>query len=209
MPKKKITKTAVKSASKVESKTEVQKSEYQLIAELEKRIARLESQKAESVALTSLEEVSPEIKVKKLDKNAKLPARAHDTDAGLDIFALEDFEIDPLERKRVKTGIAMAIPDGYDGEIEEKSGIAAKKGIIRLGGVVDSSYRGEVLINLYNPESYYMDGSKQIINQTAKFKAGDKIAQIVLKKILLGNVVEVDELEDTERGEMGHGSTGS
>lgn len=139
-----------------------------------------------------------ELQIKKLDENAKVPHFAHDTDAGMDIFTVEDATIQPGERQFLKTGIAMAIPHGYAALVWDKSGIAAKRGLKTLAGVLDADYRGEVMIGLHN-----------LSDEPQTFAAGDKIAQILIQKVEQPSITEVEELDDTDRGEGGFGSTGT
>jgi len=159
---------------------------------------------------TEVCEVKDVLCVKKLDPAAKLPVRAHPTDAGLDIFCLESFKLDKGERKSVRTGIVVSVPHGYYGRLAEKGGLANGKGLQVMAGVVDENYTGELLAVLFNPKGYVKGhAGKRIFDQAIEFKAGDKICQLVLEKISLAEVVEVDEIEDTDRGEGRFGSTGS
>lgn len=137
------------------------------------------------------------IAVKKLDKDAKVPAYAHPGDAGMDLFALENIVIQPGTRASVKTGIAMAIPEGYAGLIWDKSGIASKNGIKTMAGVIDSGYRGEIKIVLAN-----------LSREVYGIKKGDKIAQMLIQKVKRAEIIEAEELDETMRGEGGFGSTG-
>lgn len=151
----------------------------------------------------------PPLKAKKLNPLAKLPQRANPTDAGLDIFSVEEVTLFPVgnldgasmaelpTRAAIKTGIALAVPEGYGLFIWPRSGLAVKHGLDRLAGVVDASYRGELQIVLTN-----------LGNEPYTIKVGDKIAQGILAPIALSNVEEVDELDSTTRGEGGFGSTG-
>lgn len=137
------------------------------------------------------------ILAKKLDPDAKIPSYAHPGDAGMDLYSLEDITIDSGGRISCRTGFAMQIPQGYAGLIWDKSGIAANNGIKTMAGVVDSGYRGEiktVLVNL-GKEAY-------------NIKKGDKIAQMLIQKVENLEIVEVEKLDETSRGEGGFGSTG-
>lgn len=138
-----------------------------------------------------------ELKIKKLSTNAILPKYAHINDAGMDLFASENFIIKKGERVQVKTGIAMAIPEGYVGLVWDKSGLSHKFGLKTLGGVVDAGYRGEVMVGVINlgDEDYTLE-------------AGHKVAQMLIQKVESGDIVEVESLDDTDRGEGGFGSTG-
>jgi dUTP pyrophosphatase len=138
------------------------------------------------------------LKIKKLNLNAKIPTYAHPGDAGLDLFALEETTIAVGDRALIKTGIAMEIPDGYVGLIWDKSGLASKNGLKTMAGVVDSGYRGEVMVCLVN-----------LSEQRYVFAAGDKIAQMIIQKKEFFEVEEAAELDqNTSRGEDGFGSTG-
>lgn len=137
------------------------------------------------------------LQVKKLYQEAKLPTRACEGDAGLDLYAMEDQVVAPGQRIIIGTGIALRIPFGYAGLIWDKSGIASKSGMKVMGGVIDAGYRGEIKAVLTNlGENSYL------------IHIGDKIAQILIQKIELPAVEEVEELPPTERNEQGFGSTG-
>jgi len=135
--------------------------------------------------------------VKKLNENARLPARSNPTDAGLDLFADVGGVVFVGGRTALHTGIAVAVPEGYYGRIAPRSGLAAKHGIDVLAGVVDSSYRGEIRVVLHNTS-----------DKRFTFNRGDRIAQLIIEKIALPEVEEVEELEATSRGDGGFGSTG-
>ncbi len=137
------------------------------------------------------------IEVKKLDPNAKLPVRAHEGDAGLDLCALEGAVIGAGERGVVGTGIAIAVPLGHVGLILDRSGLAAKLGITNLGGVIDAGYRGEWKVIMLNTS-----------DKPYEVAAGERIAQILVVPIALPDVCEVSELDDTMRGDGHFGSTG-
>lgn len=137
-----------------------------------------------------------QIKIKKLSKDAKLPVRAHHDDAGMDFFSVEDVMIKPGRYQAIKTGIALEIPYSFVGLIWEKSGLA-HKGVKTVGGVIDSGYRGEIMIQLRN----FSDSDYQV-------SKGDKVAQLLIQKVELPVLVEVKELSETERGASRFGSTG-
>lgn len=140
------------------------------------------------------------LRIKRLDKSIPLPCYAHPGDAGLDLYSAEDVALLPLQRKLVSTGIKIEIPYGYAGFIQPKSGRAAKEGlsIVNTPGLIDAGYRGEVKVILIN-----LDPEKEI-----RIRKGEKIAQLVIQKVEYAEVVEVDELTETSRGEGGFGSTG-
>ena len=137
-----------------------------------------------------------EIKVKRIQRNAKLPAYSHVGDAGLDLFSSIDLVLESGEVKPVSTGIKMAVPQGYVGLVWDKSGISLKGGH-RLAGVVDSGYRGEVKVVMIN-----LSDTPFVVEK------GMKIAQMLIQPVENVDVTEVDELEDSTRGEDGFGSTG-
>ena len=143
-------------------------------------------------------EVQLELRVKKLNPDAIMPTRAHKTDAGYDLYALEGTIIDKHSHKLVKTGISIEIPEGFAGFIWPRSGLAYKYGLDVFAGVIDAGYRGDVGVILYN--SQYSD---------YHIEAGDRIAQIVFQKVENFKLTEVDSLNDAHRGDGGFGSTGS
>lgn len=138
------------------------------------------------------------VSVKKLDPSAVMPTKANDTDAGYDLYALEDLEIGPVNQKLVKTGISMAIPKGYVGLIWPRSGLAYKHGLDVFAGVIDAGYRGDIGVILYNSK----------VDRHYKIQKGDRIAQILFQKIEGFDLIEVDSLDSSERGVGGFGSTG-
>lgn len=133
------------------------------------------------------------------DKNATLPTRAHNEDAGLDLYSIEDTVIHPGQRALILTGVAIIIPKGHVGLICPRSGLAAKNGLTVLNapGVIDSGYVGEIMVNLINH-----DGNPQVIQR------GDRIAQLLTIPITTPTPVEVWKTPTTDRGEQGHGSSG-
>jgi len=137
------------------------------------------------------------IKVKKLHTDAQIPSIAHLGDAGCDLFATEDVTLEVGQRGQVPTGLALEIPDRYVGLIWDKSGLSHKAGIKTLGGVIDSGYRGEIMIGIIN-----------LGTETYTFKKGEKVAQLLIQKIQSPTFEEVIELPETSRGEGGFGSTG-
>ena len=138
------------------------------------------------------------LKFVKLSENATTPTKANESDAGFDLYAIEDLEIGPHNQKLVKTGISMAIPKGYVGLIWPRSGMAYKYGIDVFAGVIDSGYRGDIGVILYNSKLDHY-----------KVKAGDRVAQLLLQKVENFELVEVSNLNNTDRSEAGFGSTGA
>ena len=138
--------------------------------------------------------------VKKVRDSAVVPARAYDGDAGLDLASCERVELAPGARALVPTGLAVAIPEGYAGYVQPRSGLAAKHGIsiVNTPGLVDSGYRGELLVNLVNHD----DAATFVV------EPGMRIAQLVVLPVPHVELVEVDELPASERGEGGFGSSG-
>jgi len=137
--------------------------------------------------------------IKKLNSNAKIPTRANPNDAGADLYSIESVVIPPLSRTIVKTGIVLEIPESYYGRIAPRSGLAAKSGIDVLAGVIDSSYRGEIGVVLFNSDS----SNSFIVN------TGDRIAQLIIESHYNPVFVEVPDLTETNRGEGGFGSSGT
>lgn len=138
-----------------------------------------------------------QLKIKKLKPEAISPKYSYNDDAGFDLFSVEKIEILPNQRVRVPTGIAMQIPNGHVGLIWDKSGLSQKNGLKTLGGVVDSGYRGEVMVGIIN-----LSDDKYVL------EAGHKVAQMIIQKKETCEIIEVEELEDTDRGEGGFGSSG-
>lgn len=137
------------------------------------------------------------IQIKKLHPNAKVPSYAHPGDAGMDICCVESITIPPKSRVSIKTGIAIALPQGYVSLLWDKSGLAAKHGITILAGVLDAHYRGEYIVVAYNTT-----------DAPYTFSAGDKVAQILIQKIEQPTIEVVAELDETARSTSGFGSTG-
>lgn len=144
------------------------------------------------------------LKVKKLSSEAILPTRATEGDAGLDLYASHPTYVMQGHVTKVETGIAVEIPHGYVGLVHPRSGLAAKHGItvVNAPGTIDAGYRGEVMVLLTTIDSRYERNLFEI-------KPGDRIAQLVIQKVELPTVVEVDELSDSARGAGGFGSTGA
>lgn len=137
------------------------------------------------------------IKLKRLSNDAKIPSYAHEGDAGLDLYSNEDFILKVCDRAAIKTGVQIAIPRGYVGLVWDKSGIALTHGIKTKGGVIDSSYRGEIMVVMVN-----------LGKEDFKIKKGMKIAQILVQKVENVELEEVEALDETSRNEKGFGSTG-
>jgi dUTP pyrophosphatase len=137
--------------------------------------------------------------VRRLRPEAVLPTRAYDTDAGLDLAACERCEIGPGERAIVATGLAVAIPEGYAGFVQPRSGLAARHGlsVVNSPGLVDSGYRGELRVVLLNT-----DRAQRFV-----VEPGMRIAQLVVLPVPELEVLEVDELPASERGVRGFGSS--
>lgn len=143
-----------------------------------------------------------QIKIKKVNPNAKTPTRGSDQAAGYDLYACletENVTIDAHKTVKVPTGLSMAIPEGYFGAIFARSGLAAKQGLrpANCVGVIDSDYRGEFMVMLHNDT----DESKTVEN-------GDRVAQLVVMPFMPVDFEETDSLDETQRGAGGFGSTG-
>lgn len=136
------------------------------------------------------------LRFKQLDARAVLPRRGSALAAGLDICSIEDAELQPKQRAMVRTGLAVAIPPGFYGRVAPRSGLAAKKGLDVLAGVIDSDYRGEIRCVLYNT-------GDEIIS----LPAGSKICQLIVEQIITPEATWAADLDQTARGVGGFGST--
>jgi dUTP pyrophosphatase len=140
-----------------------------------------------------------ELQIKRVRPDARIPDRAYNGDAGLDLAACERVELAPGERAVVGTGLAVAIPEGYAGFVQPRSGLAAKQGVgvVNSPGLIDSGYRGEIRVVLLNTD----------LTETFVAEPGERIAQLVVLPIPELAVREVEELPPSERGERGFGSS--
>jgi len=143
----------------------------------------------------------PRLEVLRLFADIPLPAYAHAGDAGLDLTAAADVTLAPFERALVPTGIAVAIPEGYAGFVQPRSGLAIRHGLsfVNTPGLIDSHYRGEISVVAVN-----LDATAPI-----SIRRGDRIAQLVIQPVASVEVVDVSALDPTVRGEGGFGSTGA
>ena len=141
-----------------------------------------------------------DIQIKLLDEDLPMPRYQHEGDAGLDLPSRIDFVLEPGERAMIPTGIAVAIPPGYAGFVLPRSGLAARHGIalVNSPGLVDAGYRGEMAIVMINTDKH----------EPFHIKRGDRIAQLVIQRVVEATTVQVSELDSTSRGEGGFGSTG-
>ncbi len=137
------------------------------------------------------------VKIKLLSKDAKIPTRGSDQAAGYDLYAAQFGEVDPLKRGLFKTNISIGIPKGYYGRIAPRSGLAYKNGIDVMAGVIDSDYRGDVGVILYNTGA-----------DIFKVNSGDRIAQLIIEKCHVADWDLEGDLSATERGGGGYGHTG-
>jgi dUTP pyrophosphatase len=137
------------------------------------------------------------LKVKYLVEDIPKLAYAKVGDAAFDLFAAGDVTIAPMERVQISTGIVLEIPAGYVGLIWDKSGLSHKFGLRTLGGVVDAGYRGEIMIGMVN-----------LSKEPYVFEKGHKVAQMIIQKCEHCDIVEVEELSESDRGSGGFGSTG-
>ncbi|MGH8929320.1 MAG: dUTP diphosphatase [Egibacteraceae bacterium] len=140
------------------------------------------------------------LRVRRLDPQLPLPAYAHPGDAGLDLFARRDVTLAPGERAVVPTGLAVAIPPGCAGLVHPRSGLAARHGIalVNAPGTIDAGYRGEIKVILINLDPTH----------PAHIGRGDRIAQLLIQRVETAHVEEVTDLDATDRGDAGFGSTG-
>ena len=144
--------------------------------------------------------MQPEIELlnfKQLDPRATLPTRGSLAAAGLDLYSIEAVSLAPGQRAIARTGLAVAIPEGFYGRLAPRSGLATKQGLDVLAGVIDADYRGEIGCLLHNT------GAEKL-----ELPANSKICQLIVEKIITPQAVWAEELSDTERGEGGFGSTG-
>ncbi|HXI89841.1 MAG TPA: dUTP diphosphatase [Blastocatellia bacterium] len=141
-----------------------------------------------------------EIQIKLLDEDLPMPRYQHEGDAGLDLPSRVDYVLGPGERAMIPTGIAVAIPRGYAGFVLPRSGLASRHGIalVNSPGLVDSGYRGEMAIIMINTDK----------REAFHIKRGDRIAQLVIQKVVEATTIQVSELDATSRGSGGFGSTG-
>ena len=140
------------------------------------------------------------VHIKLLDPELPAPAYAKPGDAGADLRSRIDFELEPGERALVPTGVAIALPEGYVGLVHPRSGLATKNGItiVNAPGTVDSGYRGELMVTLLNTDK----------TKSFHVQRGDRIAQLIIQKYEHATFTVVDELDQTERGSSGFGSSG-
>ncbi len=140
-----------------------------------------------------------QVKVNKVRPHAKIPDYAHPGDAGVDLYAASHHTLKPGERALVPTGVALAIPDGYEGQVRPKSGLAVKQGltILNTPGTIDSGYRGEVGVILIN-----------LGQETVAIQQGQKIAQMVFARVETARLEIVERLDETSRASGGFGSSG-
>ena len=131
-----------------------------------------------------------------LDEGAKMPTRAHEADAGFDLYSREERWVCAHNSATFDTGVHVEIPRGYVGFLKSKSGLNVKYGLLSEG-VIDSGYTGSIVVKLYNHSDRH-----------AIVKKGDKISQLVILPIITPNLIQVDELEEIDRGDNGFGSSG-
>jgi dUTP pyrophosphatase len=141
-----------------------------------------------------------EVLITRLDPAVPLPGYARAGDAGADLFAAEDIDLAPGERALVRTGIAIALPEGYAGFVHPRSGLAARHGItlVNAPGTIDAGYRGEIKVILLNTD----------LAGTVSLRRGDRIAQLVVQRVENVTFREVPALPESARGDNGFGSTG-
>lgn len=139
--------------------------------------------------------------IKRLDPTVELPSYAYAGDAGLDLRSNEDVVLAPFERRLISTGLAIAIPEGYAGFVQPRSGMALKRGLSMANtpGLIDAHYRGELKVCAVNLDAH----------EPITILRGERIAQLVIQKVPLVSLQEVDALDSTDRGEGGFGSSGA
>jgi dUTP pyrophosphatase len=150
--------------------------------------------------VTVLTAIGPDVLIKRLDPDLPVPVYAHPGDAGADLCAAEEVTLAPGERALVRTGVAIALPDGYAAFVHPRSGLATKYGvtIVNAPGTVDAGYRGEIKVTLLNTDREH----------PVSFQRGDRIAQLIIQRVERAVFHEADELPGSARGDGGFGSTG-
>jgi dUTP pyrophosphatase len=145
--------------------------------------------------------IALEILVTKLDNDAVIPTYAKPGDAGADLYSISDLVLSPGERALVRTGIAIALPNGYVGLVHPRSGLGLKNGIsvVNTPGTIDAGYRGEIGVVLINHD----------LHESFQVKKGDRIAQLVIQKVENAHFKLIDQLPESERATGGYGSTGA
>ena len=153
-----------------------------------------------AVRESSLPHSEPAVLIMRIDPGVPLPSYAHPGDAGADLTTAEDVELGPGERALVRTGLAIALPDGYAAFVHPRSGLAARHGVtlVNAPGTVDAGYRGEIKVTLLNTDR----------NRPVSFRRGDRIAQLVIQRVERAVFHEVTVLPGSSRGDSGFGSTG-
>jgi dUTP diphosphatase len=141
-----------------------------------------------------------EVLIRRIDPGLPMPARAHPGDAGVDLHAAADVELEPGERAVVPTGISIALPDGYAAFVHPRSGLAARYGVtlVNAPGTIDAGYRGEIAVTMINTDQ----------RAAVRFRRGDRIAQLVILRVEHPVFLEVSSLPGSARGDGGFGSTG-
>lgn len=160
---------------------------------------------AKGESVTTVHHLPLDLRVRRVDPRAKLPTYGTDGAAGLDLYAVEDVTLLPHNVYKVRTGIALEIPPGYEGQVRGRSGLTSRGVFVELG-TVDSDYRGEVGVMMH---AYAIDtGGLDLWCGHPGVAAGDRIAQIIIAPVPRWRVVEAEELSETARGDGGFGSTG-
>lgn len=167
------------------------------------------------------------LEIKRLTPDAKLPTKAHADDSGFDIYAAEDVIVEPGDTVVVKTGIAVKLPPGHDAYIKPRSGVSTKTKLRVVSPPIDVGYRGEIGVIVDNiatsplhnnpkndsPYVTLINGNSLLTDvwrkeKTYLIRKGDRLAQLVVTPVALPQIIEVDELDETERGDSGYGASG-
>ncbi|MDO4796401.1 MAG: dUTP diphosphatase [Coriobacteriales bacterium] len=140
------------------------------------------------------------VPIRRLDESVEMPTYAYEGDAGLDLRANEDVTLEPFQRRLISTGLAIAIPEGYAGFVQPRSGMALKRGLslANTPGLIDAHYRGELKVAAVNLDSEH----------SIHIAKGERIAQLVIQRVPVVHLMEVDSLDETDRGAGGFGSSG-
>lgn len=134
--------------------------------------------------------------IKLLSENAKVPTKTNDTDAGFDLYSIENISLQPKQRNTIKTGVSLEMPQNIAGLVWPRSGLSVKQGIDVLAGVIDSGYRGEIMVCLYNTS-----------DEVVEIKHGDRIAQIIFQEVPTVSLQLRESLGSSQRGSNGFGSS--
>jgi dUTP pyrophosphatase len=151
----------------------------------------------------------PTVQFKRLHDGARLPRNAYGNDAGWDLFVIEHYMVEPGTGVDMRTGIAVALPEGYYGRIVARSSTMRKRGLMVLEGIIDAGFRGELFSYVYHPAGDMRNLGADWSGGRIHVSAGESVAQLIVQKVEPVTFQEVDELPESQRGEKGFGSSGN